>query len=210
VRQANVTRSKTGIDRGEARWLERARRGNPQAFAELVEAYQRPVFNLCYRMLGEAGEAEDAAQESFLRAYNNMRRYDPMRSFSTWLLSIASHHCIDQLRRRRLPLDSLEELEPWEEPADQNPGPETAAARREGRQAAGALLARLGPQDRAVVVLRYWDELSTEEIAEALSLTVKAVKSRLHRARKQMAAAWLQDHAEPAWNGGRADVASAL
>ena len=205
-----MIRSKAGIDRGEARWLERARQGDPQAFAELVEAYQRPVFNLCYRMLGEAGEAEDAAQECFLRGYNNMRRYDPTRSFSTWLLSIASHHCIDQLRRRRLPVDSLEELEPWEEPADQNPGPETATARREGRQAARALLARLGPQDRAVVVLRYWDELSTEEIAEALSLTVKAVKSRLHRARKQMAEAWLQDHAEPAWNGGRADVASAL
>ncbi len=61
-----------------------------------------------------------------------------------------------------------------------------------------------------MVVLRYWDDLSTEEIAETLSLTVKAVKSRLHRARKQMAEAWQQEHAEPAWNGGRADVASAL
>ena len=190
--------------------MERARAGDHQAFAELVEAYQKPVFNLCYRMLGEVGEAEDAAQESFLRAHSNMRRYDPTRSFSTWLLSIASHHCIDQLRRRRLPLDSLEELEPWEEPADQNPGPESAASRREGREAARALLSKLGPQDRAVVVLRYWDELSTEEIADTLSLTVKAVKSRLHRARKQMAEAWRQEHAEPAWNGGRADVASAL
>ena len=205
-----MTRSRAGIDRGEARWLERARRGDEQAFAELVEAYQRPVFNLCYRMLGETGEAEDAAQESFLRAHHNMRRYDPTRSFSTWLLSIASHHCIDQLRRRRLVVDSLEELEPWEEPADEHPGPESAAARREGREAARALLARLGPQDRAVVVLRYWEDLSTEEIAHALSLTVKAVKSRLHRARKQMAEAWRQDHAEPAWNGGCADVASAL
>lgn len=205
-----MTRSRASIDRGEARWLEQARRGDFQAFAELVEAYQRPVFNLCYRMLGEAGEAEDAAQESFLRAHKNMRRYDPTRPFSTWLLSIASHHCIDQLRRRRLLVDSLEELQPWEEPADEAPGPESAAAQREGREAGRALLAKLGPQDRAVVVLRYWDDLSTEEIAEALSLTVKAVKSRLHRARRQMAEAWLQDHAEPAWNGGRADVASAL
>ena len=67
--------------------------------------------------------------------------------------------------------------------ADLGPGPEKSATLREGREAARALLGRLGPQDRAVVVLRYWDELSTEEIAEALSLTVKAVKSRLHRAR---------------------------
>ena len=206
-----MTRSKAAsIDRGESRWLERARQCDEAAFAELVEAYQRPVYNLCYRMLGEAGEAEDAAQESFLRAYRGMRRYDPKRSFSTWLLAIASHHCIDQLRRRRLPVESLEELEPWEEIPDTGPGPETAVARREGREAARALLARLGPQDRAVVVLRYWDELSTEEIADTLSLTVKAVKSRLHRARKQMAEAWLRIEPEPAWNGGRADVPSAV
>jgi len=206
-----VTRSRAAsIDRGETRWLERARQGDEAAFAELVEAYQRPVYNLCYRMLGEAGEAEDAAQESFLRAYRGMRRYDPARSFSTWLLAIASHHCIDQLRRRRLPVDSLEELEPWEEIPDTGPGPEKAATLREGRETARALLARLGPQDRAVVVLRYWDELSTEEIAEALSLTVKAVKSRLHRARKQMAESWLRNEPEPAWNGGRADVPSAV
>ena len=93
------------IDRGEVRWLERARQGEQAAFAELVEAYQRPVYNLCYRMLGDPAEAEEAAQESFLKAYRGMRRYDPQRSFSTWLLSIASHHCIDQLRRRRLPVE---------------------------------------------------------------------------------------------------------
>lgn len=206
-----MTRSRVaGIDRGEALWLERARQGEQAAFAELVEAYQRPVYNLCFRMLGDPAEAEDAAQESFLKAYRGMRRYDPQRSFSTWLLSIASHHCIDQLRRRRLPLDSLEELEPWEEVADLGPGPEKATALRERHEAVRGLLARLGPQDRAVVVLRYWSELSTEEIAKALSLTVKAVKSRLHRARKQMAEAWQRDNPEPAWDGGRADVASAV
>ncbi len=141
-----MTRSRaTGIDRGETRWLERARQGDEQAFAELVEAYQRPVFNLCYRMLGDAGEAEDAAQESFLRAHRNMRRYDPTRSFSTWLLSIASHYCIDQLRRRRLPVDSLEELEPWEEAPDPGPGPETAVARREGRRSGAGAPGEAGP-----------------------------------------------------------------
>lgn len=206
-----MTRSRAaGIDRGESRWLERARQGDETAFAELVEAYQRPVYNLCYRMLGEAGEAEDAAQESFLRAYRAMRRYDPGRSFSTWLLSIASHYCIDQLRRRRLPVDSLEELQPWEEVPESGPGPEKIATLRQGREAMRAVLARLGPQDRAVVVLRYWYELSTEEIAQTLSLTVMAVKSRLHRSRRQMAEDWLRDNPEPAWNGGRADVTSAV
>ena len=80
----------------------RAQQGNDEAFTSLVERYQTPVYNLCYRMLGERTEAEDAAQEAFLRAYLNLKRYDPARSFKTWVLSIASNYCIDRLRRRRL------------------------------------------------------------------------------------------------------------
>ena len=71
--------------------------GDQQAFAQLVEEYQRPVYNLTYRMLGNAGEAEDAAQEAFLRAYQHLDRYDIDRSFKTWLLSIASNYCIDRI-----------------------------------------------------------------------------------------------------------------
>ena len=85
----------------EAELLSKAQQGDAQAFTWLVETYQRPVFNLCYRMLGNAQDAEDAAQETFLRAYKNLRRYDRSRPFSTWLLSIAAHYCIDQARRRR-------------------------------------------------------------------------------------------------------------
>lgn len=76
--------------------------GDQQAFGELVQHYERDVFNLAYRMLNNRGEAEDAAQEAFLRAYTNLDRYDRERSFKTWLLSITSNHCIDRLRRRRL------------------------------------------------------------------------------------------------------------
>ena len=91
----------------EKRWLQEARAGDEEAFSRIVEAYQRPVFNLCYRMLGERTLAEDAAQETFLRAFLGLKRYDPKRPFITWLLSIASHHCIDRLRRRRLRLVPL-------------------------------------------------------------------------------------------------------
>ena len=85
----------------ESEWLVRAIEGDDQAFTRLVELYQNPVYNLCYRMLGTPGDAEDAAQEAFLRAYKNLQRYDRKRSFATWLLSIASHYCIDQLRRKK-------------------------------------------------------------------------------------------------------------
>ena len=87
----------------ESEWLQQAIKGDDLAFSRLVEAYQRPVYNLCYRMMGNANDAEDAAQETFIRAYKALNRYDPSRKFSTWLLSIASNYCIDQHRRRKLP-----------------------------------------------------------------------------------------------------------
>jgi RNA polymerase sigma-70 factor (ECF subfamily) len=164
--------------------VHRARAGDENAFAVLVETYQTPIYNLCYRMLGEAGEAEDAAQETFLRAYHQLARYDPACSFKTWLFAIANHHCIDRLRKRRLTWLSIDDdLPPHPALNDQAPGPEEANVRREQAEQLQTLLAKLPPDDRAVVVMRYWYDLSYEEIAEATSTTVSAVKSRLHRAR---------------------------
>src|SRR3972149_10513944 len=94
----------------EIAWLEQSGNEDLEGFSRLVEKYQGAVYNLCYRMLGDHYEAEDAAQETFLRAYRSISRYDRERSFSTWLLSIAAHYCIDQIRRRRMslvPLDGL-------------------------------------------------------------------------------------------------------
>jgi RNA polymerase sigma-70 factor, ECF subfamily len=180
------------VDNLEPQWVFQAQKGDAEAFAQLVEAYQRPVFNLCYRMLGDAYEAEDAAQEAFLRAYNNMKRYDPQRPFSTWLLSIAAHHCIDQIRKRRFPSFSLDDDEaPYLEPPDSSPGPEALLGLREDQVRVKQLLASLNPHDRAAVVMFYWYELSYEEIAAALNLTVSAVKSRLHRARLALANTWI-------------------
>ena len=170
----------------EADWLQKAIQGDQDAFANIVETYQRPVFNLCYRMLGEALEAEDAAQETFWRAYQNLRRYDPTRPFPTWLLSIAAHYCIDQQRKRRFNTIALDIL-PDEDVPDPAPNPEKIFNQLDEKGQLQRLLAKLGPQDRAAVILRYWYEFTEEEIARTLSLTVSAVKSRLFRARKELA-----------------------
>jgi len=169
----------------EQDWVWRARAGDEGAFGQLVEAYQTPIYNLCYRMLGEAAEAEDAAQETFLRAYAQLGSYDPARSFKTWLFSIANHHCIDRLRKRRLTWLSIDDdnLPPHPALQEQGPGPEEALVRRQQAELLQGLLARLSPEDRSVIVMRYWYDLSYEEIAEATRTTVSAVKSRLHRAR---------------------------
>src|SRR3954468_8328093 len=106
--------------------------GDQDAFAELVYTYQEAVYNLCYRLLAERTEAEDAAQEAFLRAYLNLQRYDPSRSFKTWLLTIASNHCIDRLRRRRLKWLSIDDdASPGLQLSSDEPQPEEASISRE-------------------------------------------------------------------------------
>ena len=143
-------------------------------------------------MLGEPESAEDAAQESFLRAYQNLTRYDRQRSFATWLLSIAAHYCIDRLRKRRFTIFSLDaeredDEAPMELPDATALNPEQQVVRHEEQEQVQTALNGLDATDRAAVILRYWYDFSEIEIAESLKLTVSAVKSRLHRARKAIA-----------------------
>lgn len=170
----------------ETEILQKALQKDDGAFAELVEKYQSPVYNLCFRMLGTDVEAEDAAQETFWRAYQALNRYDPNRSFITWLLSIAAHLCIDQQRKRKVTIIEMDEYEDFDI-ADRTPQPETRMIHREEEEIIARSLNQLGDLDRAAVILRYWQGFSEEEIASTLSLTISAVKSRLHRARIQLA-----------------------
>lgn len=172
----------------EERWVKEAREGDRAAFGRLVEAYQGPVYNLAYRMLGNASEAEEAAQEAFIRAYKHLRSYDPQRPFSTWLFSIASHYCIDRLRRRRidwLPLE--EEIAEPVRLASASPNPESVVTERDREVWVQELMSTLSPTDRAALTLHYWYDAPYNEIAEVLGLTVSAVKSRLYRARRALA-----------------------
>lgn len=170
-------------------WVEQTLAGDQDAFGDLVMRYERDVFNLTYRMLNNRGEAEDAAQEAFLRAYANLDRYDQQRSFKTWLLSIASNHCIDRIRRRRLTWLSLEEpLPPHPALTSDAPNPEDATLDHERSAEMQKLLDELSPDYRVAVVLRYWYDYSYAEIAEMLGTTESAIKSRLFRARQALAA----------------------
>lgn len=183
-------------------WLLAARKGDADAFGRVVEAFQKPVFNLCYRMLGNSEDAEDAAQESFWRAFQGLPKYDFQRSFGTWMLSIAAHYCIDRLRRKRPVLLSLDSLLPEDDAPDETPGPEAQTHRKQEQEAVQTLLAHLGREERAMIVMRYWHDMSYEEIAHALRVSVGAVKSRLHRARHTLAERWHSNRLSPAGSGG--------
>ena len=182
----------------EQGWVEAARRGDKQAFSQLVQAYQRPVYNLTYRMLGNSEEAEDAAQETFLRAYARLSQYDPQMKFSTWVFSIANHHCIDRLRKRRATHISIDDNPVLENLQEDTPQPEHQALEQEQSIELQGLINLLEPEYRTPLVLRYWEEMSYEEIAEAMGVTVAAVKSRLFRARQQLMALYQSDQSEAA------------
>jgi RNA polymerase sigma-70 factor (ECF subfamily) len=171
----------------EIGWIEQTLRGDRAAFGQLMHRYTGAVYNLAYRMLGGAEDAEDASQEIFLRAYTRLASFDRDRRFSTWLLSIASNYCIDRLRRRRYAWLTLDDVA-FSLPAKER-GPERSALDREQQAIVQRALQKLPDNYRTVTVLRYWNDLSYEEIAQVTGLTESTIKTRLHRARHMLAEA---------------------
>ena len=190
----------------EAVWIEQAQAGDQTAFTQLVEAYQTPVYNLAYRMLGNSVEAENAAQETFIRMYTKLDTYDPERKFSSWLLAIASHYCVDVLRRRRMNYLSLDDLPPMVELSMPKAAqPEQVVVREQNASAVQRLLATLPPNYRIPVVLRYWYDMSYREIAETMGVTESTIKTRLHRARAKLARHASKSPQVFAWNSADED-----
>jgi RNA polymerase sigma-70 factor, ECF subfamily len=173
--------------------------GQEDAFRGLVNRHQRSVFNLLARMLRNPSLAEEITQETFLKAFKNLRAFDPGYKFSNWILRIAHNAAIDAMRRAgpaEVSLDEPDErggtaAERVEDPhGDQA---ERLLERRELSTVLSTALDQLRPEYRQMVVLRYQEELSYEEIAEITGLPLGTIKSHLHRARAEMAA-WLRRH----------------
>ena len=158
----------------------RTRRGEVEAYGQIVRRYQSSVFNVCYRRLANRQAAEDQAQEAFLRAYQRLHTFDVERPFGPWIRRVAANGCLNHLKRTRPEIYELDEER------DHVPGPSTEDVVESGeeilrlRQAIG----RLSPAHRAVIELRHYQELSYAEIAEALNMPMSDVKSNLYRARR--------------------------
>lgn len=177
---------------GESALIERARRGDLDAFNDLVELHQRAVYNLCLRMIGNAAAAEDSAQEAFLSAWRGLAGYRG-GSFRSWLMRIASNACTDELRRRvRRPALSLDVPPPGaEDPIDvpdAAEGPETIVLRREHQAAIQAALLRLPQDQRLAVIMCDIQGFAYEEIAAAMRVSIGTVKSRISRGRDKLRA----------------------
>jgi len=184
------TRTITLVEQSDADLVRQTLGGNSSAYNGLVQRYQRQVYNLAYRMLGNAEDAGDLVQDTFLRAYGALASFRQDASFLTWLYKIASNLCIDQLRSRKAKSTlSLEvELEEGREPAAdlRSSGPEEAAVRGSVAEVVQRAILNLPEKYRAVVVMRHLHDMSVDEIARVLELPTGTVKTHLFRAREML------------------------
>jgi len=165
--------------------VRRARRGDSNAFASLVKSVQRQVYGLCLRLLRTEVEAAEVAQETFLRAYQNLDRFDETRPFDLWVLTIARNQCLDLLRRRtKMKTDDVEDhaynLQSGE------PSLEEGAILRQERKSLEDAMATLSVDDREVLALYYVQKRTTKEIAEVMNVAPGTIMARLFRAREKL------------------------
>jgi RNA polymerase sigma-70 factor (ECF subfamily) len=181
----------------ERQLVARAQAGDVQAFEALVRRYERWVFTLTLRMLGNRAEAEDLAQEVFLKAYRGLRGFRGASRFSTWLYTIATRHCLTALAsrgrggvlsNRAERRDDGDPPDPLARVADEAPRADALLERRETAQLVQAELQKLSEEHRMILVLRDIQGLAYTEIAQALGLELGTVRSRLHRARMDLKA----------------------
>jgi RNA polymerase sigma-70 factor (ECF subfamily) len=178
----------------EGRLIEQVRSGNAEAFEYFVRRYQPKITRVAYRLLRDSGEADCAAQESFLRAYQSLREFREGSTFETWVTRICINWCKDRLKRRRLVLyfhqaprdDPDDDSGPQDVAANADPSPERRALSREIRERLRQAMVSLSPRQRTIFLLKHFEELSIPEIAEVMSLDTGTIKSHLFRAAQKI------------------------
>ncbi|MDQ0999834.1 RNA polymerase sigma-70 factor (ECF subfamily) [Neobacillus niacini] len=167
-------------------------KGDQDAFADIVEIYSNSIYQLGYRMLGNRHEAEDIAQEAFIRAYVNIKSFNQDLKFSTWLFRIATNLCIDRIRKKKpdyhldAEVSGTDGLTMYSQLASDSPLPENELESLELQESVQKEILKLPEKYRSVIVLKYIEELSLNEISEILDLPLGTVKTRIHRGREAL------------------------
>jgi len=167
----------------DRRLVEWALEGDDTAFEYLFNRYREAIYRLFVQRLGGANDADDLLQETFIKVYINLHRYSPDYTFGQWVYTIARNTFIDYVRKRQ---DDLSLDERFSAPPSPAPTPEENVINRQQRTQIEQYLERLAPHYRRLVVMRFFDEYSYEEIADKLALPLGTVKTRIHRARERM------------------------
>lgn len=173
--------------------IKKVKKGDQAAFADIVDYYQHKIYQHCYRMLGNKHEAEDMAQEAFIRAYVNIDSFDESRKFSTWLYRIATNISIDRIRKRKPDYyldaevkgtDGLDMYSQLSSTSDKSPSEEVESI--ELQRYIQNEIAQLPTKYRTIIMLRYLEEFSLQEISDILDIPLGTVKTRIHRGREAL------------------------
>jgi RNA polymerase sigma-70 factor (ECF subfamily) len=165
--------------------IERVKGGDREAFGPLVDVHKDMVYTVCLRMLTSEADAEEAAQDVFVKAFRSIGSFQAKAKFSTWLYRIAYNHCISEIRKKVKMIDLVDELPEGEVDEGEINGLESISAGERSKYLQIALES-LAETDAVVVTLFYYDELSLEEIAEVTGLSSSNIRIKLHRSRKKM------------------------
>jgi RNA polymerase sigma-70 factor (ECF subfamily) len=178
----------TGVAETDSDLVSGTLAGSERAFHQLVRRYERPVFSVILRIVRDPSRAEELAQDTFVKAFRGLDTYRPERKFSTWLLSIAHHVAIDEVRRGSIQTEQLEETpRQYGLLSSNDETPYRATERREIAVIVKDAIHRLSPEYAGLIALKYEQDLTIEEMAEVTGLPIGTIKSSLHRARKDLA-----------------------
>lgn len=167
-------------------YIEAVRKGNVAAFAVLVERYQNMVYSLALKLLKKPEDAEEMAQDTFVKAYQKLNTYEGKSKFSTWLYSITYNACISELRKRRIEFKSLDDRQISDQDEQKMHDYYRETKKEDQEKYLNLALSKLSEDDQVLVTLYYYESQSMDEISAITGLTVTNIKVKIHRARKRM------------------------
>lgn len=167
----------------EKQWIEDVLSGNKQAYGKIIEKYKNPLFATILRMTRNQQDAEDLVQESFIKIYHQLGKFNGKGSFSSWMYRVAINHCLDEFRKKRY---KMEQVEINEVHAKDFQHPEVTYLKKEKNRQLEKLIGRLPEDERLILLLRYVNELSYKEISELMNVSLATVRNKLHRGKKKL------------------------
>lgn len=167
----------------EQLWIQQVLAGDKQAYAHIINKYKNQLYATILRMTKNPQDAQDLVQEAFIKVYRNLDKYDASGSFSGWLYRVAINHCMDEFRKKR---HSMTHIEVDEEKVVNPNHPELVFLKKEKSRQLERLISTLPEDERLIILLRYVNEISYEEIGEMLDVPISTVRNKLHRGKKKM------------------------
>ncbi|MFJ7936178.1 RNA polymerase sigma factor [Sporosarcina sp. NPDC096371] len=166
-------------------WIQEVLAGNKQAYAHLINKYKNPLYATILRMTKNPHDAQDLVQEAFIKVYEQLRKYDETGTFASWMYRVAINHCMDEFRKKRY---KMQQVEIEEGSIVSSDTPEIIFMKNEESRRLERLVATLPEDERIIILLRYVNELSYQEISELVDTPLATVRNKLYRAKKKMRA----------------------